>query len=311
MKDYASLRKQNNKSSLPAVIILAVCVLVSAALLFSRLMGFAPVEERNYISLTDSSWRTHVSVGQRDGSGTIVYDTAPTAAVIGRDTPALTASPIVPRLLTGSFDVYDENTVWTAETEVEIFRVSYVNGEGNVTVNSGTGEKVIAPGTENTYEFTLQNSGEVNLEYKMTMSAAFTNGEYAIPVVVRVMDSTGRYILGSDEEQVDVLRLSEVKEHGALSPGYERTYILEWAWPFEGDDEYDTLLGNLAAEGEDLALTIEIRTEACWTDKEGGDPPPKTGDASSVALPAVMMVASLAAFLLLLMMPRKREEADE
>lgn len=309
MKNYANLRKPN-KTSLPVAVVLALCVLLSAALLFSRLMGFAAVEERNYISLTDPSWRTHVSVGQRDENGVIHYDTAPTAAPIDRDAPVLTASPVAPRLLNGKFDVYDENTVWSASTEVEIFRVSYLNGEGKVTVNSGTGEKVIAPGTENRYEFTLQNSGKVNLEYDMTMNAEFTNGEYAIPVVVRVTDGSGRYVLGSDDEQVDVLRLSEVAEHGALSPGYERTYILEWAWPFEGDDEYDTLLGNLAAEGEDLALTVEINTVASWSDVGGGEGP-KTGDTSSVALPAVLMVLSLAGFLLLLLVPHKREEADE
>ena len=311
MKDYASLRKKNNKSSLPAVIILAVCVLLTAALLFSRLVEYAAVEERNYISLTDSSWRTHVSVGQRDEAGVVHYDNAPVCAPAVREIPVLTASPVAPRLLSGSFGVYDENTVWTATTEVEIFRLAYVNGEGVVTVNSGNGDKVIAPGTSNTYEFTLQNSGDVPLEYTLTMNASFTNEEYAIPVVVRVVDEGGNYLLGSAEEQVEVLRLDEVNKTAALSAGYEQTYILEWEWPFEqGDDEYDTLLGDLAVAGEDIALTIEIRTEACWTDKEGGEPP-KTGDASNVALPAVLMVASLAGFLLLLLAPHKREEADE
>jgi hypothetical protein len=38
-------------------------------------------------------------------------------------------------------------------------------------------------------------------------------------------------------------------------------YILQWRWPFDIDDEYDTMLGNLAVE-EDISLTIVIRTTA-------------------------------------------------
>ena len=44
-----------------------------------------------------------------------------------------------------------------------------------------------------------------------------------------------------------------------LKKGYVMPYTLSWQWPFEGDDAYDTMLGNLE---EDLTLTIVIETYA-------------------------------------------------
>ena len=212
---------------------------------------------------------------------------------------------VIPANVSGSkgpvpgYSVYDENTVWQANTNVEIFKFSYENGEGKVTVD-GLGDKVIAPGTQNDYSFTLENSGNVALDYTMEMEAYFSNEKYAIPVTVRLTQKNGGYLIGNDDTREDVLALNNVHTEATLGAGRYATYTLDWEWAFEGDDEFDTMLGNLAAEGEDLSLTIVIRTLAMQSaDPEcsDGEETPELGDDGSfiwwflIALAALVAIA--------------------
>ena len=80
------------------------------------------------------------------------------------------------------FEASDDKTVWTTNTKVEIFRVSYENGEQVVTVNGSNGQKVIAPGTENSYTFKLKNTGTVALDYTLEVDAYFTPADIKIPI---------------------------------------------------------------------------------------------------------------------------------
>jgi len=299
VRQYNSLRKQNN-GMLSACVTLALCVLLSGALLFGRLLTYTTEVRRQSIPLTRSSGITRV-----------VADRLPRTALPVGGNRVLAA---VPRSLTASpgFSAYDKDTVWSGETHVEIFSLSYDNETGQTTVHSQDGLKVLAPGTGNTYEFALENTGNVSLDYTMEMDAWYSDTEYPIPVQVRVTDGSGGILLGSPEEMVDVLRLSEVRESGVISRGYVQNYDLQWQWPFEKDDAYDTLLGNLAAEGRDLTLTVVIRTTAsCSLDpQEPGGEPPQTGDTTQIALYAVLMVGSMAGLLAVLLL-RKKEEGNE
>lgn len=298
MRDYASLRKQNKSRAL-AVVTLALGVVVSACLLFGRLMAYTPADTRLYIPLTRSNGVTRVTVDGRE-SAAAVY---PGPRLLTVTSPLLTANP--------GFQTDDNNTVWQGQTEVEIFRISYDNENGELTVNSDRGDKVLAPGTGNTYEFALKNTGNVSLDYTMEMEAYFSHEAYTIPVNARVVDYQGNYLAGSAGEMAEAMALNGVEQSGVISAGYVYPYTLEWEWPFEsGDDAYDTMLGNLAVE-EDISLTIVIKTTASYNpdpDKPGGIP--ETGDTSQVALYAMLMVASLAGILLMLLLDRK-EETDE
>ena len=300
MNTYSSLRKQNNGSWLAAAV-LALCVLLSGSMLFSRLVTYSPADTRHYIPLTESGGVTQVVVGSVDESGNITFRRE-TPYTAGRS-PMLSASPF---LSTTWFRAYDENTVWSGQTDIEIFKVSYENGSGQVTVNSSNGEKVLAPGTENSYSFALENTGHENVKYEMTMEAFFTDGTYVIPVEARVFDHEGSYYAGSAEGYADVLELNQVSDSGTLKPGYIMPYTLQWRWPFEIDDAYDTMLGNLAVE-EDITLTIVIRTIASYTPR-ADDGIPKTGDSSHVVMYSVIMVLSLAALILLFLLRRPRRE---
>lgn len=300
MNDYSSLRQQNN-SSARAAIALILCVVLSATVLFSRLAGFAPADTRLYIPLTQSSGITTVREGHRQTDGTITFRGY---------------HPDSHRLLTAKpgFRVYDENTVWTSETNIEIFKISYENGSQQVTVLSENGEKVIAPGTENTYRFALENTGNVDLDYTLKMESWFgEEGEkdpVTIPVLARVLDYKGNYLAGTADGKTDVLELNKVSQKGSLTKGYIAPYTLEWEWPFEGDDTYDTWLGNLAVE-EDITLTIRISTTASYTPTPGSDSGiPKTGDTSAIGLAVAVMVASSAALMLLLVLPGRRRRKN-
>lgn len=303
MRTYKNLQRQSNSILIP-IAALALCILLSGTMLFSRLATFVTMQQQLYIPLTESNGVTKVTSNQRlQALGAQQVRPVANGNIIPLDKKTNDDTVLVPK--DPIFKVEDENTVWEGHTQVEIFRVSYENGEGKITVQSGKGDKVIAPGTSNEYAFTLKNTGKESLDYTLEMEAYFSNEEFAIPVVVRLLDYQGTYLLGNDEAYTDVLDLNQVNESGSLSAGYIAPYTLQWQWPFEGDDAYDTLLGNMAVD-EDLTLTIVIRTVAEYGG-EGGMPP-YTGD-SGMMVWAIVMVASFAGLLLILLLGKdKRKE---
>ena len=64
--DYASLRKKNS-GSLAVIIALVACVLLSATMLFSRLISYSPADQTQRIPLTKSNGVTHVTTRPRAG----------------------------------------------------------------------------------------------------------------------------------------------------------------------------------------------------------------------------------------------------
>lgn len=294
MHSYIHLRKE--KTILFPIIALSLCVILSATMVCSRLISYSNRGKQLIIPINQSNGVTKVTAVRK-------------SAFCRPTLQLLAAGPVIVPLdeSNADFELSDENTLWEGQTQIEIFRVSYENGEGQVTVNSNSGDKLLAPGTENTYSFTLKNMGEADLDYRLTMQAFFSDGETVIPVKARLINYMDRYLLGSEAEYADVLELNTVDVSDSLSAGYIAPYTLQWQWPFDGDDEYDTWLGNLAADG-DITLTIVINTYA-----EYGGPGglPDTGDTNALLLPAVGLVGSFGGILVLLSIPRhKREEEN-
>lgn len=319
MKDYASLRK-SNKSNVLAIAALALCVILSATMLFSRLLVYSPMSKCQYIPLTQSNGITHVTKSVQSNGITHVSKSVQSngithvrksiqSGIAEVSHGTLEARPLF--LAAPGFEARDENTVWSGETDVEIFSIQYDNESGETTVRSKDGTKVLAPGTGSTYEFALENTGNVALDYTLEMEAWFSDAAYPIPVVASVVGHEGEYLLGSAEEMVDVLRLEEVRQSGTVAAGNIMPYALNWEWPFELDDAYDTMLGNLAVE-EDLTLTVVIRTTATYShnpDSPGGIPP-QTGDTAHIELYAIMLVASLAGVLMILLLRNKEKKHE-
>ena len=208
------------------------------------------------------------------------------------------------------YEVSDDDTVWTTDTKVNIFKISYENGQQIVTVN-GNGEKVIAPGTENSYTFKLKNNGSRAVDYAVWVEAFFTPEDISIPIRARMNRYDGEWIAGDQDHWVDIAALNGTEDEDILGTGKYTYYTLDWEWPYEsGNDEYDTWLGNTALE-QDLELTIVIHTLATASsdrDNPNGITPPKTGDVNPVSILIVAGVVSLGAMLLLWVDDRREKK---
>ena len=306
------------------IAILIVLEFCAISMLFAQLVAYTSVQKRNYISLTEESEHTKVEITRRT-EASVRESMSPLTSkprVQGMTLAALKAGK--PGLLTSgkaSFKVYDENTVWSTHTDVEIFKIHYENGEMKTTVNSfNNKDKLLAPGTENTYSFTLKNDGEISLDYRLEVDAYFKNTEYVLPIEAKMFDYTGKYLCGSESEWRPVLELDPIEDTGVLAAGKIADYTLQWQWPFErfdGDgldanDEFDTMLGNLAADGESLELHIIIRTVAEADDDPhhpGGEDNPRTGEFGYIPVLAVTAVAALVVIIILASGKRKKNWA--
>lgn len=233
------------------------------------------------------------------------------------------------------FEVVDEKVTWSTMTPVDIFSITYANGEQNITVKTDDGDKLIAPGTEQSYTFKLKNTGTTPLNYLLNVDAYVTPGDVRIPVESRINRYDGEWIVGDKEQYVDVATLDTAEDSAPLGAGKYTYYTLDWRWPFEsGDDEYDTLLGNMAVD-QDLTLTIIISTTAVADeeptdpddpdnpDRPGVDPedpdkprpsqpdgitPPDTGDISQLGLWMMIAVASFSLMMALITYLLKKKQ---
>lgn len=289
-----------------SVLLLFVCVAASAFALMGRLNKYQ-FDDSGAISLLSAS------AGTNEPSFGAAPAATPSAGTQEEPTPTETPQSSQTQSRPG-FQVSDEQTVWTTDTQVEIFRVSYENGEQAVTVHSDDGDKLIAPGTENSYTFKLKNTGNVAIDYTVTVDAYCTPADIAIPVTARLNRYDGAWIVGGQDSYADVSALDAAEDAATLGAGKYTYYTLDWLWPFEsGDDAYDTMLGDLA-EDQDMTFAIVIKTVATASDDPGADSgitPPKTGDENSLALWIALAAGSVLVIIFLLVYMKKEEKRSK
>ncbi len=135
--------------------------------------------------------------------------------------------------------VYDDEVRWTSATKIDLF---------------GSVDGVIAPGDYGSYSFVVENNSDFDVEYTLALQEqALLNNGGKLPLLYRVRQ--GINYLGSDE-YVDA---DTIKDIVVLLPkNSSRQYVLEWQWPFEGNDEYDTSL----AMADNLTHMIQITIHA-------------------------------------------------
>ena len=304
-------KKHSNKWIWVWVCILFVCVAATTLVVLGRM---------NVFLLDDSGAMPLVA----DVSVVVTPTSKPTEAPTPTSVPNVsTSSTPAPEntaqpedeFLGSVGDKYNPSfeTEWTNSSEVEIFRISYANGEGKITVNSNGTDKVIAPGTSNNYTFKLKNTGNVSKSYKMVVEMWFEPAGIVIPVEVRINRYDRTWILGERDTFVSASEVDTVEDNGILSAGNYTYYTLEWQWPFEsGNDELDTLLGNMATE-EDITFSIAINVVAEATEdpeEEGGIHPGQTGDDWNNTLWITLAVCSFIVLILPLFRRKKDEESE-
>ncbi len=327
MRDSGSRRKGKGIRSglVVALILLILLEMCSVTLAVNHLVTFSPVKPRNFISLTESSNATKLMLSAKNETET--GDKAP-ASDPASDPGTETGTSSDPGKVTDDpkgnvtgLRVKDEDQIWTTETDVNIFSVRYDSDSGYPTfvVNSEDGDKDFAPGTTQEYKFSVENTSDHNMKYTLTVDAYYENTDGLwIPIEGRLKSDTDNYVIGSENQWLDVLELDGYEETNHLSAGYLRDYTLDWRWPFErfdgegldANDAYDTMLGNLAVD-KDLSLHIVIRVVAEWDDQGGGTTPIPTGDNSRTFLWAAISVVSLCAIGVLIYAIRRDDKDDK
>ena len=196
--------------------------------------------------------------------------------------------------------------------EIQVFYAEY-GKDGEITVKSDFGDKVVAPGTENSYNLYVRNVGKVPISYILEAESRITvdvNGQQTeIPIEASFYTPRSSYLLGGEESLENLGKLDGVKDSSGLSPEHQAKYTLCWNWPFDGDDEFDTLLGNLAAEGEELTVKVAFNVTAAYDPNAGGGSP-ITGGSSNIGLWVALFVISTFTLIILLFL-RKREQDEE
>ena len=160
-----------------------------------------------------------------------------------------------------------DEDIWESGKEVTIFKKNYVNGEGETTVVSQDGTKLIAPGTQSTYKFTMYNNGnmavvyEIDLDFELKIGDKIQN-EVLFPLKARLLIENGCYLIGDETEWVNVADATLSKHVSVLGARSYETFVLELLWEFDGgNDALDTMYGDLSVE-KGVSLTLGINTYA-------------------------------------------------
>lgn len=157
------------------------------------------------------------------------------------------------------FQTWDNRQIWTTDTAVQIFQTGDRNQAGELTVQSESQDKVIAPGTSGAYTFFLQNTGKTKMDYKVWLKAGWDMKALKSPLELRLAGERG-WLVGSQDGWSSPEQMDRFLQEGSLLSGEKKKYILYWRWAYErGKDEEDTFFGNKA---EDTLHTIVIHTEA-------------------------------------------------
>lgn len=157
----------------------------------------------------------------------------------------------------------DDVQIWQNHTQVAIFRAYYENNEGVITVESALGNDIIAPGTENEYNFYLKNTSVSPISFQLHMNAYITVNGYegvisSVPVNIKLRRYDGVYLIGGEDEWSKVMDLSGGVDAGAIGGNSMVRYTLVWEWEFEnGNDEWDSFLGSASVDNS-VMLTISI-----------------------------------------------------
>ena len=223
---------------------------------------------------------------------------------------------------------WDERQIWTTDTAVRIFQTEDKNQAGELTVQSESQDKVIAPGTSGDYTFFLQNTGKTKMDYKVWLKAGWDVETLKSPLELRLAGENG-WLIGSQDRWSSPEQMDRFLQEGSLLSGEKKKYILYWRWAYErGKDEEDTFFGNKA---EDTLHTIVIHTEAAQSisgNKGEGKPEKKSSENNEQTehrnsvktadymspgswLTALIFTAPVITMCLILMWFRKRRSYDK
>lgn len=193
-----------------------------------------------------------------------------------------------------------ENILPCGCAEFRLFSDEYQN------VKSDNGDKVVAPGTESDSIVRLKNANKEEATYIATLYVIQSS---ELPVTADLICEEGtltdEYVLPEHAADADVI----ASYTGVIKSEEIVDFTTEWKWKFyesDAQDQIDTALGNLAAEGkaDNIVLGLYIVVEG-----EEEVIPPQTGDKSM--LPQIIALVITGACLVLILVGRRRKKAEE
>lgn len=306
--------KNGQKWIILTILFLVISIAATTIIFMDQIREFLPNDD-GAISLIDEEEKKELTKKKSDGSDKESEDVlAKNSETAGEQEEGIEAEGAEasqgPSYHPG-FAVSDDNGTWYKETQVEIFRIAYGENGNEITVKSNNNEMVIAPGTTNSYTFKLKNTGDVALDYTVSMEA-YTSDNIDIPVETRMNRFDSTWIAGGSDKWESVPEFNGTEDNYTLGAGRYSSYTFDWQWPFEsGDDEWDTYLGNLAVQ-EDVTLTIKITTVATVSSNPNatGGMLPDTGDDSNTMLYMILMGGAILCIFILLWFREREEDAE-
>ena len=164
------------------------------------------------------------------------------------------------RVAKWSFTVGGTETATTDTFTFNLFETTYTNVASKDLDGDGNNDKVIAPGTEGSFDIVLANASEVNATYDIEYTVTNTNN---IPVEFSVD--------GGTTWKADLTTLN-VDDKAINMNGGTETIKVQWRWAFEGTsstnftstqtDATDTALGKDAS----AVLTVSAKVTATQVD---------------------------------------------
>lgn len=136
------------------------------------------------------------------------------------------------------FNIYDQNGDWDAQAQ------------GKIAVFDDT----IYPGLDGEYEFKIKNVSDTKLSYGFRLTEYLNNTNFDAKSFMMYRLKMDGVPLGDYSWQRVGFDYSEME----IEAGSEHRMTLEWWWPFDENDENDTLIGRT---GGSLSVHIFIWAE--------------------------------------------------
>ncbi len=245
-------RKLNNGSNLRLILALLVVLVLASSVLVGNLFNRYAAGDRNVISVVVEGFAHQIQHND----------------------------PNFP--IGGNPEMENFDQRWEASASVDLFKTTYTDAAGNVIVQSSNGDPIIAPGTQNEYPFSLKNTGNISLDFKLNLAGSFSVADHHLPIYVRLY-SEGRWLLGGENEWVHIDLIGDILEERTLAVGESVTYRFDWQWPSDMDDESlnlihdlndamlnadqnDTQLGNFSASDLGVDFKLDIKTTSVITE---------------------------------------------
>lgn len=165
----------------------------------------------------------------------------------------------------------DDRTIKITADQIEkfdIFSAEYSSSSGSIFIKSNNGDKVVAPGAATEYTIRIKNDDKVALDYNFNPIVKEVGPK--IPIKVRLVTPDQEYLVGGPKSWGTFEDLLGIDYTATIAKNEVHEYELEWKWEFEGDDSYDTMLGNMASGAVSVEVGMELHAESNLSGEANG-----------------------------------------